>query len=60
MATEITEDLHFRLPFPDKDTFVLVRDGKVYNMILEERTDFGHSMADGLEVSSKPIVSYII
>ena len=58
MAIEITtEDLFFKLVHKTRVRFVLVRREKVFDMVLEERTDYGHSMADGLDISSKPIVS---
>ena len=55
-----TEDLFFKIPNgigPDEDRFVLVRSQDVFEMVEEVRTDFGHSMADGLDITSRPIVS---
>ena len=52
-----TEDLCFKLRATGGDRFVLVRDDRVFDMLLEDRTDYGHTMADGLDISSKPVVS---
>ena len=61
MAT--SEDLCFKLPDgndPVDYRYVLLRDGEVFEMIEEDRTDFGHTMADGLDITSRPIVSVYI
>jgi len=59
MAT--TEDLYFQIPNglgPGIDRFVMVVSPvEVFEMVKEVRTDFGHSMADGLDITSRPIVS---
>ena len=61
MAT--SEDLCFKLPDgrdPVGYRYVLLRDGNIFEMMLEDRTDFGHSMADGLDITSRPIVSFYL
>ena len=59
MAT--SEDLCFKLPDgldPVGYRYVLLRDDEIFKMMLEDRTDYGHTMADGLDITSRPIVSF--